>query len=469
MRSIHPFFYIAIGLIFFTSCDPQDEILSTDPNLRLSFSQDTVFFDTLYTSKVDEGIDMPSTTQRFTVYNRSENAVNIAEISLSDPDNVYQLLINGQASDKVENTFLRGGDSMLIFAEANIPHENKDDIREFTGSVNLFTNGNRQEVILSAFAEDPFYVAGGAIVIGDVVWPKGRPYVIMDSLYVAESSSLTVEAGAKMVFNNDAKIQVSGSLKLQGTVQDTIRLESIRTDGRYFNSPGQWGGIIFDSLSSNNEVKGVHLKNATFGLYIYHPDEDDEIDLLIENSTIENISQVGVSVIKADVTVINSIISHTVSYAYAHASGGVCNFLYNTVVNENTGFFRDRPSLAFEAVADDKGVLTPIDLTLKNNIIWGSLSNEISILEGVNKLSVVHNLLKTNVEDFDPSNILNQDPYFKVPYSYNYQISEESPAREVGIDVEGINMDQVGVPRTSPPDIGALQYVPDTTEVATEP
>ncbi|MBD0400173.1 choice-of-anchor Q domain-containing protein [Flammeovirga sp. EKP202] len=466
MKSIHLFFYIAIGVCFFVSCDPKDEILSSDPNIRLSFSQDTIFFDTLYTSKVDEGIDMPSITQRFKVYNSSENAVNIAEISLSDPDNVYQLLINGQASDKVENAFLRGGDSMLIFAEANIPHENNDEIREFIGSVNLFTNGNRQEVILSAFAEDPYYISGGEIINGNVIWSKGRPYVIVDSLFVSESSSLTVEAGSRLVFNNDAKIHISGSLKLQGTVEDTIRLESIRVDGRYFNSPGQWGGLIFDSLSNNNEVKGVHLKNATFGLYIYHPDEDDIIDLTVENSTIENISQVGINAIGADVSVVNSIISHTVSNAYSHSSGGKCNFIYNTVVNENTGFFREGPSVSFGTSEDE--TINTIDLTLKNSIIWGSLREEILILDGVNSISVMHNLLKSPREDFDQSNILNTDPFFKVPYSYNYQLSEESPARDAGVDVVGIETDQVGVSRNSPPDIGALQYVPDPTAVPVE-
>lgn len=461
LKFIHLYFLTILGVFFFISCDPQDEILSTDPNLRLSFSQDTVFFDTLYSSKEDEGIDMRSITRRFTVYNKSENAVNIAEISLSDPNDVYQLLVNGQLEDKVEDTFLRGGDSMLIFTEANIPYEDNDDIREYNGTVNLFTNGNRQQVILNAFAEDPYYIAGGAIVIGDITWSKGRPYMIMDSLYISESSSLTVEAGARLVFDNEAKIQVSGTLKLLGTVQDTIRLESIRLDGSYYDAPGQWGGIIFDSLSAANEIKNVYLKNATFGFYIYHPDQDDEIDLLIESSTIENISQVGVSVIGGDVSVVNTIISHTVSYAYAHASGGVCNFVYNSIINENTGFFRERPSVAFESLENENGVLNQIKLSMKNNIVWGSLSNELLIGEGVEEVNVIHNLIKVTSSDFDPSNILNEDPYFKQPYTYNYQLAEDSPARGKGVEIPEITTDQVGVIRVNPPDIGALQYVQD--------
>lgn len=467
MKFIHIFFYLSLGVFFFISCDPRDEVLSTDTSLTLSFSQDTVFFDTLYTSIKEEDIDMRSITRRFTVYNRSESAVNISEISLSDPDGVYKVLINGQESDRVEDTFLRGRDSMVVFAEANIDYMNLDDIREYNGVVNFYTNGNRQEVYLNSYGQDPFYISGGPVVIGDVIWPKARPYIIMDSLYITESSSLTVEAGAHVVFDNEAKIQVSGSLKLMGTIEDTIRLESIRTDGKYYNSPGQWGGIIFDSLSEDNRIIGTYLKNATFGLYIYHPDNDDIIDLHIENTTIENISLVGVSVIAADVSVINSTISHTIEYAYAHASGGVCNFIYNTIVNENTGFFREKPSLAFESKegeGDNAIVKEPIKLTLKNNIIWGSLSDEILLSLGVDEVSVIHNLIKTTDTNFDPSNILNEDPYFKFPYSYNYQLSEDSPARGAGVDVSDVIYDQVGKLRASPPDVGALEYTQDAVQ-----
>ncbi|NLR89658.1 hypothetical protein [Flammeovirga agarivorans] len=451
---------IAAIFSFCYSCTPEDEVISTDPGFNLEFSVDTVYFDTLFTSKEDENIDMTSITKRFMVYNRTNNAVNISEISLSDPNSIYGLLINGFATEKVENTFLRGGDSMLILAEANIPYQDQSEILEYNAEVNFFTNGNRQNVTLNAFSEDPFYISGGPIVFGDVVWTKGRPYVIIDSLYIEQTSSLTAEAGTRIIFDNDAKLLVSGSLQLLGTTEDSVRLESIRLDNQYENAPGQWGGIIYDSLSHDNKIFGTFLRNATFGLYIYHPDNDTDVDLHIENSTIQNISQVGVSVINADVKVVNTIISHTISYAYAHASGGNCEFLYNTVVNSNTGFFRERPSVAFESEKED------IQLTFINNIIWGSLSNEFLISEGVVEKSITNNILKTESQEISTEdNLLNQDPYFRYPYSYNFQLADDSPARGFGVAIEGITTDQIGNNRTTPPDVGALQWQEEVEEM----
>ncbi|AZQ60660.1 hypothetical protein EI427_00095 [Flammeovirga pectinis] len=454
-----------MGLLFtLPSCEPTDEVLSTDPSISLIFSQDTVFFDTLYTSKEDENIDMSSIAKRFTVYNPSGNAINISEISLNDPNDVYSLLINGDASSSVENTFLRGGDSMIIVAEANIPYEDESTIREFSADVNLFTNGNKQNVVLNAFGEDPYYIAGGNVVIGDLIWDPGRTYLLIDSLYITEGSSLTINAGARLVFDNNAKIQVSGSLQLLGTPQDTICLESKRLDGKYENSPGQWGGVIFDSLSHDNKIYGSHIKNSTYGLYIYHPDNDDVIDLDIQNSTIHNVSLVGVSSIKADVRIVNTIISHTVSYAFAQASGGVCEFLYNTIVNENTGYYRDVPSVAFESILDNTQDNEEIKLTLTNNIIWGSLSNEFNVSDGVSLVSLTNNIIKTTSDEYSDNNILNQDPYFRYPYSYNFSLADDSPARGKALSIPNITIDQIGNPRTTTPDIGALQWVEELKE-----
>ncbi|OHX67728.1 choice-of-anchor Q domain-containing protein [Flammeovirga pacifica] len=448
--------YIGTLLLLLIGCTPDDEVISTDPSFRLAFSADTVFFDTLFTTKEDEGIDMRSVTQRFTVYNSSENAVNISEISLNDPNSVYSILVNGQREEIINNTLLRGGDSMLVLTEANVPYQDENDVRELNADISFFTNGTRQSVQLNAFAEDPLYISGGAILVGNVTWQKGRPYVITDSLYVSENSTLTAEAGTRIIFDNEAKIAVSGSLQLLGTPQDTIRLESIRLDGQYENAPGQWDGLFFDSLSKNNIIHGALIRNARVGILMYHNDNDDVIDLDIEGTTIRNMSQVGVAITNADVRIVNTIISHTLSYAYAHASGGKCDFLYNTVVNSNTGFFRENPSVAFESTNE------PIELNMINNIIWGNLSNEIVITEGVNN-SITNNILKTISDQYDPeNNLINIDPYFKSPYTYNFDLADDSPARSAGIDINGITIDQRGNERLSPPDIGALQWIQET-------
>ena len=68
------------GIIFSgLSCSLSTEEISTDPNHKLRFSTDTIFFDTVFT-------EIASVTKRLRVYNDHNNAVNIASIHLFEQD-----------------------------------------------------------------------------------------------------------------------------------------------------------------------------------------------------------------------------------------------------------------------------------------------------------------------------------------------------------------------------------------------
>ena len=60
---------------FMMHCSPADKINSS-PSLRLSFSTDTVLFDTVFTT-------IGSSTRSFKVYNRNNYRVNISDIHLA--------------------------------------------------------------------------------------------------------------------------------------------------------------------------------------------------------------------------------------------------------------------------------------------------------------------------------------------------------------------------------------------------
>ena len=62
-------------------CDGLDENYSTNPNHRLSFSTDTLSFDTVFTT-------IGSATKQFMVYNKNSEPLNIERIIQASPDSV---------------------------------------------------------------------------------------------------------------------------------------------------------------------------------------------------------------------------------------------------------------------------------------------------------------------------------------------------------------------------------------------
>ena len=65
-------FFIVFHLL---SCDGLDENYSSNPNHRLSFSVDTLSFDTVFTT-------IGSATKEFMIYNRNDQPLLISEIML---------------------------------------------------------------------------------------------------------------------------------------------------------------------------------------------------------------------------------------------------------------------------------------------------------------------------------------------------------------------------------------------------
>jgi len=53
--------FLLAGMV---GCEPEDEMISADPGIRLSFSSDTVLFDTIFSS-------IGSTTKRLMVFNKN--------------------------------------------------------------------------------------------------------------------------------------------------------------------------------------------------------------------------------------------------------------------------------------------------------------------------------------------------------------------------------------------------------------
>ena len=105
-------FMLIIGTVFL-SCN-KDEIITTDPEVKLSFSADTVVFDTVFST-------IGSTTRYLMVYNTDRNRVKISSVRLAGGnDSPYQLNIDGVPATQLNDIEIPGEDSLYVFIRVTV-------------------------------------------------------------------------------------------------------------------------------------------------------------------------------------------------------------------------------------------------------------------------------------------------------------------------------------------------------------
>jgi hypothetical protein len=437
------------------SCSLSSEEISTDPSFTLRFSADTIFFDTIFT-------EIPSVTKRLRVYNDNNSAVSIAALAMADPNTPYTLTVNGIKGTAFEATRILANDSILILLEADII--DRDSLSPYVVEDRLVfnTNGNRQEVSVFSWGQDANYLKD-SIIACNTTWVMGKPYVIYNNVLIDSLCTLNIAAGTRIFSHLGSTIFVKGSLKVNGTADERVLFMNDRFDGDYGQFPGQWSGILFLEGSKNNEIRYTDIRNAEVGIWLGTPDNDDIADLILSNSIIENMSEAAVLAFTADLEMTNNLLDNAGQFVFGALAGGNYLLKHNTIANYASGFFKSQPTFIVTdklELSDGSVIQSPVNLELSNNIIWGISTEELELRNETGlafDLIMKNNLLRSTDERFNGSgNILNQDPLFIEPSSFNYQLDSLSPAIDSGADIN-IIIDLQGVTRSIPPDIGAYE------------
>lgn len=446
------------GLLFLValSCTPDEEKITTHEAADLTFSVDTVRFDTIFTS-------VGSITKRLSVRNRNQRAVEITRISLGrSTGSPYRIMVNGKQGTHFEGEVLFGGDSLLVLVEVTIDPREENLPFLVRDSLVFETNHNLQDVKLIAYGQDAHFIHR-EVLSGHTHWTAEKPYVLSDTILVDSLSQLTIEEGAKIYFDYNASLFVGGTLAVNGTVENKVLFRNSRLDVK--EAFGQWGGIYFLEGSKNNLIDFAVIRNGTVGAYVGTPDEDNTEDLVISNTIIENMANAGLLAFNSDVYVYNTLINNCVQYIVGNFAGGNYRYTHCTFVNFGFGFFRDAPSAVFSdnvVLADDHVLTNDLVLEMGNTIVYGSLNEELLLNNGggsVFTVNITNSLLKTRLEELDINkNVLNEDPKFIHPGIYNYQLDTLSPAKDAGADLM-ITLDLNGAERDAAPDIGAYERI----------
>lgn len=450
------FFNLTILALVLVACQPAEEFISEDASLRLKVSTDTVLFDTLLT-------DRGSITGRFKIYNPNKSAIKLDDIRLgSGTSSAYSLIINGREAASLQNEVLFGKDSLQVLVSVFIDPQDENTPYLVKDSVVFEWNGNSAHVKLVAYGQDAIYVNRETLC--DVNWTSDRPYVLMDTVVVLPDCFLNIEAGAQIFLDNNAALFVQGTLRVMGEAGSRVTIKNTRFDQKYKQAPGQWDGIYFLPGSTANEIHYADITNGGVGLYVGTPDDDENFDLTITNTTIGFMSQAGILAFTSEVIATNTLVYNCGQYLVGNFAGGRYQYDHCTLVNFPSSFVRSEPSVQFSdnVSLDGETFSGDLNITLRNTIIWGTQSDELLIAEG--GFGVVTKQFQTGIVRSTlpvSSHYISQEinfPGFINSSTFDYQLDEEAFARNRGTQI-GVLNDLDGQIRDVQPDIGAFEWI----------
>jgi hypothetical protein len=473
-------FILLSSLLILSAC--KKDILNTNPDFKLAFSNDSIIFDTVFTS-------LGSATHRLMVYNPSHSKIIISHIRLEKGSaSDFRINVDGESTYDKQNVEIRGGDSIYIFARVTIDPNNAANPFVVEDRLLFNTNGNKQSIKLVAWGKNARYILADhhspgfpaykivADSLENVQWTNRKPIVVYGYAVINSYGSLNIAAGTKIYFHKNSGLWVyaNGKLTVSGTREHPVVFQGDRLETDYASLPGQWDRIwIMEGLAGNDDViKNAIIKNGFVGIQAESFFKKNQNKLLLENVIIENMNGAGILSKNYTIDGQNLVVANCGGYSLALTGGGNYHFIQSTLVNYWPYSIRNNPAVMLTNFLPDSNnhpVPFPMHFTLGNSIIYGYNDNEFgtSMVAGADSAYYLnHCLVKTRLKMDNPAyfnNILkNKDPKFLNIEDQDYRIDTLSPAIGRGDPAIGAAapFDLLGNPRGQTPDLGAYQFVP---------
>lgn len=423
------FIGIITGIFLIASCHKDEEITHT-PYAKLNFSTDSILFDTVFTS-------VGSTIRRFKVFNYGKKAINIDDIRIEGGNtSPFSMNVNGKQMVEGQNIKISGTDSINILVRVNINPTTENQPFIVEDAIVLSFNGKQERMPLAAYGQNAIFIDNGSIST-PTVWDSQLPYIIRNTLTVEDNATLTISKGTRILFHKEATMHIKGTLIANGTKQDSILFASDRMERIYEEEPGQWNGIHFHENSSNSVINHATIKNAIVGITVGSPSSTQPKNITIANSVIKNMQIAGFLGYYTHLSAYNNLFYNCGQYLLYGIGGGNYDLVQNTFAAYNFNFVRRTPAIYLSDYINTNQYAT-LEATFTNNIIWGSLDDELAIEEKSGlpaNIAITNNLIKTKQTSFANGNILNQDPLFINARQGNFRLDENSMANNQGVDL----------------------------------
>ena len=360
------FYFLAI-LMTIVACQ-DDDIFSTSTGLRLTFPQDTLKMDTVFSRT-------PSSTYTFWVYNNNDAGIKMQSVRLRrgnqtgfrvNVDGIYLDNSNGSQTSDVE---IRRNDSILVFVELTPgemgqlePTLLEDDL--------LFQmeSGVEQKVCLQAWVWDAMKLYS-PVITQDSLIESSVPIVVFGDMRVEEGATLTIR-NTTLYFHDESGLDVHGTLYMEDCVLRGDRLDDMFSYLPYDRVSGQWNGVMINETSKGNRFVRTEIRNGCYGVICDSAALDlDQYRLEMENCVVHNCSGAGVAAINAYVRLDHCQLTNMGHECFS-IFGGVAEISHCTFA-QFYPFSADRgPALRFTNFYNGL-IAMPVYVTCHNSIITG--------------------------------------------------------------------------------------------------
>lgn len=442
----------------------------------LSFSGDTVYFDTLFTT-------LESPSERLIVTNNTGHDVKITKVYLEKGSSSdFDLIFDGLPQNEITDYVLENGDSAVVFID--FVSDLKD---EFARDRILFQLGDEiQDVDIEAYVMDAWFHQDESIGTS-TLWTSDKPHLIDGFLTVNSGVTLTIQPGTEVYFtsrrdsnfNLISSIRTQGTLKARGTVSSPIIFQQSRFGERYAEVPGQWRGLSFSLNSSENILEHCLIKNGLIGVEAdYGTAAGFFPKVRILKTEIRNMGAFGIlgygystPGVRDMILAENSLIHNCQIATFYSLGGGQYEFRNCTFANYGIDFSRSNPQIVLNNYDPDELVAFELKAHFTNCIIWGSEEEEwapdTALLPDIFDLEFRNCIVRTTLimpgqDNQTHENVLFPEfmaPTETEPYDRDYHIRASSPAVGAGQNIGSYTDDFDDVIRTPPYDIGCYEYV----------
>ena len=486
MKKWHIPIILCALLLLGQSCRKTNSI-SDDTSLMLSFSADTVLFDTVFTT-------LGSATHQLRIYNRNSDDLKISSIRLKNGQtSPFRVNLDGENATEFYDKIIPANDSLFSFLRVTIDPNDLNSPFVVEDELVFVTNGNTQTVKLLAWGQNAVYIVADKVVnIGGVpypyhivadslditTWTNERPYVIYGYALINSYGTLQIEEGTRIYCHQDGGIfsWSDGQLIINGTLENPVVIQGDRLEPYYNNTPGQWGQILLldGRAGADHRVSHAIIRNGTIGLNCQSSLKETECSLLIDNTIIENQSGYGLFSIIYPVEAKNFVITNC-GTANVWALGGQYRFFHGTIANYwDASEHKDNIAMSLHNYTTDAqgnvNASCRINMEMTNCIVYGGQKDEFQtqfVPDADTTFLCDHCLFKS--EKFAGATagfshcLFNYEPFFADYRNNDLHIADiASPVIGTGnplIDND-LSYDLDGRPRLNTPDMGAYQYVP---------
>ena len=463
-----------IAVLIFWSCT-DDWSFSTDSRYRLDFSADTVKFDTVFAG-------VASFTDGFMIYNENSEGLRFDAVMGGGAASPFRMNLDGEGGAVITGLEIPAGDSLFCFVSVNIPCTDDVALTDAFDSIRfILESGNVQHVRLSAHGQNSVSLKG-LRVESDMTLTARLPYIIYDSLFVADGTVLTLAPGASLYFHSDAYLDVAGRIVARGKADSVILMRGDRLDLMLPKLPydylnGQWGGIRLRGSSMGNLLEYCDIHGGNWGVRADSSSLDDT-KLTVISSIIHNVTGNGIEATNSRISVANSQITAAVGRC-VDIAGGMSDFTFCTIAGLSVWSYSDKT-----VVLSDRrdGRSYPLQgASFRNCIITGrnatefvtdfdetsapsapfSVSNSLIMCKDSTDARFSSDVRFENLKS-KPNGAYNFVDHSVQGYRSVYALDSTSRARGIADDLSAVwTVDLAGIARPlSGADAGCYQYVP---------